>query len=56
MESNTNSGASQVFLFFREDMFYPVELENDADAIANAKINYGTIRVEDANGRVVWNS
>ena len=55
MEFNTNNGASQVYLFFRQDMFYPVELENDADAIANAKINDGTIRVEDVNGRVVWN-
>jgi hypothetical protein len=42
------------YIFFRDDMFYPVELKDDEDAIANAKLNSGTLKVEDLNGRVVW--
>jgi len=44
----------QTYIFFREGMFYPVELRDDADAKVNAELNPGTIRVEDIEGRVVW--
>jgi len=44
----------ETYIFFREEGFYLVELKDDADAIANAKINKGTIRVEDINGKQVW--
>ena len=42
------------YVFFRDGMFYPIEMKDDADACANAECNPGTTRVEDANGRVVW--
>lgn len=42
------------YIFFREDMFYPINLKNDEDAIANAECNAGTIRVEDVFGNVIW--
>lgn len=42
------------YIFFREDMFYPIELKDDKDAIANAEYNAGTIRVEDVFGNVIW--
>lgn len=42
-----------VYVFFRDGMFYPISLRDDDDAIANAECNPGTLRVEDANGRVV---
>lgn len=42
------------YIFFREDMFYPIYLKNDEDAIANAECNAGTIRVEDGFGNVIW--
>jgi len=43
-----------IYIFFREDMFYPLSLVNDEDAIVNAECNPGTLKVEDTNGRVVW--
>lgn len=42
------------YVFFRKDMFYPLEMKDDADARANAEFNLGTTRVEDMHGRVVW--
>jgi hypothetical protein len=44
------------YLFFRDDMFYPLNLSGDEEAIENAKCNPGTVRVEDVAGRVVWSS
>ena len=43
-----------IYIFFRDDMFYPLELKDDNDAIVNAIINNGTTKVEDVNGRLVW--
>lgn len=42
------------YIFFREGMFYPVDLDGDAEVLPNVECNPGTIRVEDATGRVVW--
>lgn len=42
------------YVFFRKDMWYPIEMKDDADACANAECNPGTMRVEDISGRVVW--
>lgn len=42
------------YVFFREGMFYPINMKDDADAIVNAECNPGTLRVEDVSGRVVW--
>jgi len=47
-----------IYIFHRNDdnkrTFYPLELKDDADAIANAIANPGTVEVTDAKGRVVW--
>ena len=43
-----------VYLFFREQGFYPIELESDARAVENALCNPGTIKVENVDGKVVW--
>ena len=34
-----------LYVFFRSEGFYPLELENDADAKSNAAVNHGTIKV-----------
>lgn len=44
----------KVYIFFREGGFYAIELQNDADAVANAKCNEGTLRVEDTKGNIIW--
>lgn len=42
-------------VFFRKDMFYPLDLADDVDVKANAECNPGTLRVECAlTGRVIW--
>ena len=43
----------QPFVFFREGMFYVVEIPSE-DVLANVELNPGTIRVEDLAGNVVW--
>lgn len=35
----------ELYVFFREDGFYPLELRDDSDARRNAESNPGTIRV-----------
>lgn len=42
------------YIFFRDTGWYPLELKDDADAIRNAEINPGTLRVENIHGRAVW--
>lgn len=42
------------YIFYRDDMFYMIELMDDADAVANAECNPGTRRVEDMRGNQVW--
>ncbi|WP_439448649.1 hypothetical protein [Stenotrophomonas sp. ATs4] len=42
------------YVFRRAEGFYPVALKDDADAVANAECNPGTLRVEDLDGRQVW--
>lgn len=46
----------KVYIFHRGDMFYPIELVDDIDAINNANCNEGSIKVEDVdgNGNVIW--
>jgi len=44
----------EVFLFFRAMGWYPLTLSSAFDAIAAANANPGTLRVEDAGGRVIW--
>ena len=45
---------NKIYTFFREDMFYPIALKDDKDAILNAKHNKGTLKVEDSKGNIVW--
>lgn len=43
------------YLFVRDEGFYPLELKDDADAIANAECNKGTRKVIRAiDETVVW--
>lgn len=42
------------YIFFRDDMWYPVECKDDAEVLVHVELNPGTTRVEDMNGRVVW--
>lgn len=46
---------SKVYLFFRKEGFYPIELRDDECAAANGECNPGTLRIEDAlTGAQVW--
>lgn len=55
MSNLTNNGTGdKVYIFHRSDMWYPIELRDDADAIANANCNQGTTLVTDADGNEVW--
>lgn len=42
------------YIFKRAEGFYPLTLNDDAEAVANAECNPGTLRVEDYRGRQVW--
>ena len=42
-----------IYIFQRADGWYPLELENDQEAIANALCNPGTLYVEQGE-RIVW--
>lgn len=47
----------QIYTFHRAEGFYPLEMKSDEEAIANAKCNPGTLRVEHSiSGRTVWSS
>ncbi len=45
-----------VYIFHRKDMFYPLELNDEFDAIENAKCNEGTLAVTDTDFNVIWKS
>lgn len=46
------------YIFHREHegkgFFYPVQLRDDKDAVANALHNIGTIKVTRPDGELVW--
>lgn len=42
------------YVFYRDEIFYMIDLADDADAVANAECNPGTRRVEDMRGNQVW--
>lgn len=46
----------KVYIFFRKEGFYPLEFKNDKEAVTNALCNPGTLRVENIDGEVIWNS
>lgn len=41
-------------IFFREGHFYMVALAEDDDLNLHAKLNPGTLRIEDIRGNVLW--
>ena len=43
-----------LYIFHREDGWYPITLENDDEATENAEANSGTLKVTDAEDRIVW--
>ena len=42
------------YIFFRKEGWYPLVLRDDEDARTNAETNPGTVRVENIDGRVIW--
>ena len=48
--------AVKLYIFFRMEGWYPVELRDDEDAKVNAELNPGTLRVETIKGRTVWSA
>ena len=44
----------KTYIFHRKEGWYPVELRNDQEALDCVPLNPGTLKVTDANGRVVW--
>jgi len=44
----------KVYIFYRANGFYPIELKDDKDAIENAECNAGTLKVTDMNGKIIW--
>jgi hypothetical protein len=53
-----NVATGEVVLFFREGMFYPVQLSglkpSAVEAADHAALNPGTLRIEDLSGNVLW--
>ena len=43
-----------IYIFHRAEGFYPLTLGSDAEAIANAEVNPGTIKVTDSENRLVF--
>jgi len=50
----TKKEQSKTYIFHRGDMWYPIEMYDDADAIRGAHINIGTTKVETLEGKVIW--
>ncbi|WP_165931114.1 hypothetical protein [Stenotrophomonas sp. ATCM1_4] len=44
----------KLYLFFRPEGFYPLQLSDDETAVAHAECNPGTVKVEEWTGRLVW--
>lgn len=43
-----------IYIFHRAEGFYPLSLGSDAEAVANAECNPGTIKVTDSDNRTVF--
>lgn len=43
-----------VYIFFREGFFYPVEEESDEKVLEHVPLNPGTLKVETIDGRVIY--
>lgn len=49
-----NGSDMHTYIFFRREGWYPIACKNDADVYRQVELNPGTVKVEDATGRVVW--
>lgn len=49
-----NGTETRLVIFFREGMFYPLELPVTDDLAKHAECNPGTLRIEDIRGNVLW--
>jgi len=47
-------GTRQVYIFFREEGWYPLYLTSETQVEPNARANPGTLRVEDIYGNLIW--
>jgi len=51
-------GPDEVMIFFREDRFYPIQgclgRSLRDQAADHAKLNPGTLRIEDTKGNLLW--
>lgn len=45
---------TKVYTFFRLEGCYSISLKDDNDAVINAIHNRGTLKVEDLNGKIIW--
>lgn len=43
-----------VYIFYRKEGWYSLELKDDKDAIDNAKCNPGTLKVTNTNFEIIW--
>ena len=50
--------SGEVVVFFRHDGFYPIQLYGEKstldEVVDHVALNPGTVRVEDLNGRLIW--
>lgn len=54
MKDKSKKRKSYTYIFHRGDMWYPIAMYDDKDAIENALHNVGTTKVTDMSGRIVW--
>jgi hypothetical protein len=50
----TKKRKTELYIFHRGNLWYPIELYDDKDAIENAIHNVGTTKVENAKGKIIW--
>lgn len=50
----TQRRSTKTYIFHRGNVWYPIDLYDDADAVANALHNKGTTKVTTPSGKVVW--
>lgn len=50
----TTDTLTRTVIFFREGMFYPIMVREKEDLAEHARLNPGTLRIEDVDGNVLW--
>lgn len=46
--------SDRVVIFFRKEGFYPVQFTPNCKVEDHVRLNPGTIRVEELNGKIIW--